>query len=132
MMQERKEDRSLGELFAELAADMGTLVRKEVELARTEMTQKASRVGKDVGFLAVGGAVAYAGLLAIVAAIIIGLATLGLQWWLAALIVGLVVAGIGYFLVQKGLDALKREDIAPRQTIETLQEDKEWAKEQLR
>ena len=132
MMQEREEDRSLGELFAELAADMGTLVRKEVELARTEMTQKASRVGKDVGFLAVGGAVAYAGLLAIVAAIIIGLATLGLQWWLAALIVGLVVAGIGYFLVQKGLDALKREDIAPRQTIETLQEDKEWAKEQLR
>jgi hypothetical protein len=132
MMQERKEDRSLGELFGELAADMGTLVRKEVELARTEMTQKASRVGKDVGFLAVGGAVAYAGLLAIVAAIIIGLATLGLQWWLAALIVGLVVAGIGYFLVQKGLDALKREDIAPRQTIETLQEDKEWAKEQLR
>ena len=132
MMQERKEDRSLGELFGELAADMGTLVRKEVELARTEMTQKASRVGKDVGFLAVGGAVAYAGLLAIVAAIIIGLATLGLQWWLAALIVGLVVAGIGYFLVQKGLDALKREDIAPRQTIETLQEDKEWAKEQMR
>ena len=132
MMQQRKEDRSLGELFGELAADMGTLVRKEVELARTEMTQKASRVGKDVGFLAVGGAVAYAGLLAIVAAIIIGLATLGLQWWLAALIVGLVVAGIGYFLVQKGLDALKREDIAPRQTIETLQEDKEWAKEQMR
>ena len=132
MMQERKEDRSLGELFGELAADMGTLVRKEVELARTEMNQKASRVGKDVGFLAVGGAVAYAGLLAIVAAIIIGLATLGLQWWLAALIVGLVVAGIGYFLVQKGLDALKREDIAPRQTIETLQEDKEWAKEQMR
>ena len=132
MMQDSKQDRSLGELFGELAADMGVLVRKEVELARTEMTQKASRVGKDVAFLAVGGAVAYAGLLAIVAAIIIGLATLGLQWWLAALIVGLVVAGIGYFLVQKGLDALKREDIAPRQTIETLQEDKEWAKEQMR
>jgi hypothetical protein len=41
-----------------------------------------------------------------------------------------VVAAIGYFLVRKGLDALKQEDLAPRETIETLKEDKEWAKDQ--
>ena len=126
-----KDDRSLGELFSELAQDTSTLVRKEVQLAKTEMSQKASRVKKDVGFLAAGGVVAYAGLLAILAAIIVVLDTF-LPLWLAALVVGLVVAAVGYFLIKKGLDALKREDLAPRQTIETLKEDGQWAKDQRR
>lgn len=131
-MQETKDDRSLGELFADLARETGTLVRKEVELATTEMTQKASKAGRNVASIAVGGAVAYAGLLAILAAIIIGLGTIGVPWWLAALMVGLVVAIVGYFLIQRGLDALKKADLAPRQTIETLKEDTEWVKEQTR
>jgi hypothetical protein len=131
MQQQSKDDRSLGELFGDLARDMGTLVSQEVTLARTELTQTASRVGKDIAFLAVGGMIAYAGLLAIVAAVIILLATYGVPWWLSALIVGLVVAGVGYVLVQRGLAALKREDLAPRQTIESLKEDAQFAKEQV-
>ena len=126
-----KDDRSLGELFSELAQDTSTLVRKEVQLAKTEMSQKASRVGKDVGFLAAGGAVAYAGLLAVLAGVIVLLGQV-IPMWLSALLVGLVVAGVGYFLVRRGLDALKREDLAPRQTIETLKEDQQWAKDQTR
>jgi len=128
---EGKDDRSLGELFSELAQETSTLVRQEVDLAKTEMGQKASRVGKDVGFLAAGGAVAYAGLLAILAGVIVVLDTF-LPLWLAALLVGLVVAAVGYFLVKKGLDALKREDVAPRQTIETLKEDGQWIKDQTK
>ncbi len=131
VMQERKDERSIGELFGDLVQQTGTLVRQEVQLATTEMTQKATAVGKDIGALAVGGAVAYAGLLALIAAIIIGLGQLGVTWWLAALIVGVVVAGIGYFLVQKGLTALKQQSIAPQQTIQTLKEDRQWAKEQI-
>lgn len=131
-MSQNSADRSLGELFAELARETSTLVRQEVALARAELSQKAGQVGRDLGFLAIGGAIAYAGLLAIIAAIIIALATLGLPWWLSALLVGLVVAGIGYFLVQKGLSALKRESLAPRQTLDTLKEDVEWIKEQAR
>jgi tetrahydromethanopterin S-methyltransferase subunit G len=130
-MQETRDDRSLGELLGDLAQQTATLARQEVELAKTEMSQKAAQVGRDIGFLAVGGAVAYAGFLAILAALIIALAANGVPWWLAALLVGVVVAGIGYVLVQKGLAALKREDLAPRQTIETLREDKDWAKEQI-
>ena len=126
-----KDERSLGELFAELAQDTSTLVRKEVQLAKTEMSQKASRVGKDVGFLAAGGAVAYAGLLALLAGVIVLLGQV-IPMWLAAIVVGLVVAGVGYFLVRRGLEALKREDLAPRQTIETLKEDQQWAKDQTR
>jgi putative superfamily III holin-X len=130
-MDTRKEDRSLGDLFAELSRQTGTLVRNEVELAKTEMTEKASKIGKDIGFLAIGGAVAYAGLLAIIAAIIILLGGL-LPMWLSALIVGVVVAAVGYALIQKGRDALKRDNLAPKQAIETLKEDAEWAKQQTR
>ncbi len=124
-----RDDRSIGELFAGLSRETAALVRQEVQLAKAEMGQKASRVGKDVGFLAAGGAVAYAGLLAIVAG---GIFLLGLviPLWLSALLVGIVVAIVGYFLVRKGLDALKQEDLAPRETMETLKEDKEWAKDQ--
>jgi hypothetical protein len=128
-MQGRGDDRSLGELFSELSQETTTLIRQEVNLAKTEMSQKASRVGKDVGFLVAGGAVAYAGLLAVIAGVI-ALLGLVIPLWLSALLVGLVVAAIGYFLVRRGLDALKQEDLAPRETIETLKEDKEWAKDQ--
>ena len=131
MQQTTNNDRSLGDLFGDLARDMGTLVSQEVTLARTEITETASRVGKDVAMLAVGGFVAYAGLLAIVAAIIVLIADRGVPLWLSALIVGAIVAGIGYVLVQRGITALKHQDLTPRQTIASLKEDTQWAKEQI-
>jgi hypothetical protein len=129
-MREQQDNRSLGELFADLARDTGTLVRQEVALARTELTQKATQVGKNVGFLVAGGAVAYAGFLLILAAIAVGLGQLGVPWWLAALLVGAIVAIVGAVLVQRGLAALRRESLAPERTLETLKEDVAWAKEQ--
>jgi len=128
--QPAQDERSLGELFGDLSREVSTLVRAEANLARTEITQKVSRVGKDVGMLAAGGAVAYAGLLAILATIIILLAKAGLDWWASTLLVGVVVAGTGGFLVQRGLQALKHEDLAPRQTVETIKEDAQWARRQ--
>lgn len=127
-----KEDRSLGELFGELSRETTTLVRQEVDLAKTEMSQKAAVVGKDVGFLAAGGAVAYAGLLALIAALIIGLGQAGVTWWLSALVVGLIVVGVGGFLVWRGLDNLKHETMVPQETIGTLKEDARWAKDQAK
>jgi hypothetical protein len=132
MMQRTNDERSLGELFADLARDMGTLVSQELALARTELTDKASRVGKEVAMLAVGGLVAYAGLLAIIAAVIIVIADRGVPLWVSALIVGLVVALIGYLLVQRGISALKHQDFTPRETIQSLKDDTQWAKEQIR
>jgi len=128
----QQDDRSLGELFGDLARDTGTLVRQEVDLAKAEMTRTATRVGKDIGVLVAGGAVAYAGFLGILAAMAIGLGQLGVPWWLAALLVGLVVAGVGGLLVQRGLAALRHEDLAPQQTIATLKEDVAWAKAQTK
>jgi len=130
-MERQRDERSLGELFAELARETSSLVRQEVALAKTEVTQKASLVGRDVGRIGIGGAIAYAGLLALIGAVILILG-LFLPLWLSALIVGLVVAGIGYALIQQGISALKRAELTPRQTIETLKEDAEWAKEQTK
>lgn len=124
-----RDERSLGELFSELARETSTLVRQEVTLAKTEVSDKASRAGKHIGILAAGGALAYAGLLAILAAVIV-LLNMVMPLWVAALLVGLAAVVVGYLLVRRGLDALKREDFAPRETIETLKEDQQWAKDQ--
>ena len=122
-------DRSITELITRLSRETVTLVRKEVQLAKAEMSQKASRVGKNVGFLVVGGVVAYTGLLALVAAVILVLG-LVIPYWLSAVIVGLVIAAIGAILVVKGLNTLRQEDPTPQETVETLQEDKEWLRDQ--
>ena len=127
-----KAERSVGELLGDLMHETTTLVRQEITLAKNEMTQKAAQAGKDAAALAVGGAVAYAGLLAIIAAVILLLIHLGLTPWVAALLVGVVVAAIGGAMVMKGLSALKHTDVAPRQTIETLKEDAQWAKDQTK
>ncbi len=128
-MQQSRDDRSLGELFAELSQETSTLVRQEVALAKAEMSQHASRIGKDIGFLAVGGTVLYAGFLVILAGVTIILAEL-MPWWLSTLLVGIIVAGVGFGLVQKGRNDLKQSTFAPKQTIETIKEDKEWLKQQ--
>jgi Flp pilus assembly protein TadB len=128
-MEQPKDERSVGELLSDLTRELSTLFRQEVTLAKTEMTQKASKAGKDVAFLAVGGAVAYAGFLAILAGVVLVLGFV-LPWWLSALIVGVVVAAIGYFLIHKGQTALKQIDLTPQETAETLKENKQWLKEQ--
>jgi len=125
-----KEEKSLGDLFSELANETSTLVRQEVALAQTELTQKATRVGKNVGFLAVGGAIGYAGLLCILASLILGL-SIFIPAWVSALIVGVVVAGIAGFLITSALSALKKTNLAPQQTVETLKEDAQWLKNQM-
>ncbi len=123
-------ERSLGELFSDLSKDTGTLVRKEVQLAKTEMSEKLTEVGKNVGFLVIGGAIAYAALLFVLAALAVGLAGI-MTPWLAVLIVGLIVGLVAFALVQKGLSALRQTSLVPQKTIETLKEDKEWIQQQV-
>lgn len=120
------DDRSLGELFSELSRETGMLVKKEVELATTEMTAKAKAAGGHVGVIAAGGALAHAGLLVLLAAFVIGLAQMGVTPWLSALIVALITMAVGYALVQSGLANLRRTSVVPTNTIETLKETSSW------
>ncbi|HXE81168.1 MAG TPA: phage holin family protein [Vicinamibacterales bacterium] len=125
-----REERSLGELFAELSRDVTILLRKEIELARAEMSQNLARLGRHAAMIAVGGALAYAGLLTIVAALVVILHLFGLMWWASTLIVGIVVALIGYLLLQRGLSAMRKDSLAPTETIRTIKENAAWAKGQ--
>ena len=125
-MSARQDERSLGDLFSELSRETGVLVRKEIELASTEMTAKARVAGAHAATVAAGGALAHAGLLVLLAALVIGLAQLGIQTWLSALIVALVTAAVGYVLIQKGLAGLGRTSIAPAQTIQSIKETTTW------
>ena len=127
-----QDERTLGEMFAELSRETRTLVQQELQLARTELTEKASKMGKGAAFIAGGGLIAYAGLLAIVAAFVLLLIAIGLPAWAAAFLGGVLVAGIGYLLIRSGLAALKAQELAPRKTIDTLKEDAQWLKAQAK
>lgn len=130
-MERQQDERALGDLFTELARETSTLVRQEMALAKIEMTRKVTQVGRDVTTIGVGGAIAYAGLLALIAGLIVVLGQF-IPLWLSALLVGLAFAGAGYVLIQQGLSALKRADLTPRETLATLKEDSEWAKDQIK
>ena len=131
-MEARRDDRSLGQLFSDLSNQLTTLVRQEFELARTEVTAKATSAGRDVAMIGAGGLLAHAGLLVLLAAAVLLLAELGLDAWLSALIVGVVVAAIGGVLVMRGRDGLQRADMAPRRTVETIKDDVELVKERIK
>jgi uncharacterized membrane protein YqjE len=130
-MPELRQERSIGELFGQLSQDMTLLVRQEVQLARTEMSDKLSRLTTNLISVGAGGFVAYLGGLALVAAVILALRDLAnISLAVSALIVGAILAVIGWVMVQKGMKEMKRVDLAPRRTVETLKDDVQWAKEQ--
>jgi hypothetical protein len=131
MMAQVRDERSLGDLFSDLSRETTTLVRQEVQLAKAELTQSATEAARGIGMLVAGGAVAYAGLLFLLLAIVFGLIQAGWDAWLSALVVGLVVVAIGAILVLRARESLKPANLAPRRTVETLKEDQEWAKEQI-
>ena len=131
-MDARRDERSLGDLFGDLSRQLSTLVRKEIDLARTEVTSRARAATQDAALVGAGGALAYAGLLVLLAAVVLLLIDAGLEPWLAALLVAVAVMAIGAALVWRGREGLRTTSLTPERTIETLKEDAEWAKEQIR
>jgi hypothetical protein len=131
-MDARRDERSLGDLFGDLSRQMSTLVRKEIDLARTELTSRARAATQDAALVGAGGLLAYAGLLVLLAAGVLLLIDAGFEPWLAALLVSVVVMAIGAALMWRGREGLRTTNLAPERTIETLKEDAEWAKEQIK
>lgn len=119
-------DASLGELFSQLTADMSTLVRQEVELAKAEIKQEVTKAGKGAGLLGGTGVTALYGLLLLSFAAAWGLAIV-IPTGLAFFVIGaLYLLGAGAMFVT-GRRELRRVRPVPRQTVETLKEDAEWA-----
>jgi uncharacterized membrane protein YqjE len=127
-----KDERTLGEMFAELSRDTRTLLQQEIQLAKTELTEKAATLARSVAIVVAGALIAYGGLLAIVATIVLALIATGLPAWAAALLGGILILGIGYVLIRWGLAGLRRQDLKPHQTLEMLKEDAQWLRAQTK
>ena len=125
---------SVADLIKELRDEALLLVRQEVALAKTEMSEKIGRTLRNTAYALAGALVAFLGLVfvlqAVTALVGVGLRSAGLApeqcLWLAPLIVGVVVAVIGTTLVTKGIATLKKESLVPEKTIDSLKGDKAW------
>jgi hypothetical protein len=135
-----RDARSMADLFRELMDEARLLIRQEARLAKAEVVQKTKAMGRHAGYIVAGGALAYAGLLAIVAAACAGaivlLAAAGLSLanslWLGPLIVGIIVLAIGYGLYRSGMSSLKNDDLVPHRTAQTMRENAQWMQERVR
>lgn len=125
---------SVADLLKDLRDEGTNLVRQEVALAKTEMSEKASLLGRNAAYLMVGAFIALLGLIFVVQAITAGLGVIlvamGLDeeqaLWLAPLIVGLIIAAIGAALISKSIKTIKNEPLAPTKTVDSLKEDRQW------
>lgn len=140
MTQDTASPNSIPALLRDLRDETSTLLRQEVTLAKTELNENFTHLVRHSLQIAVGGLVAYAGLIVL----LIGLGHLigailvragidpGVANWIAPALVGLAVAVIGWVMLSRAKHAMAHEDLAPRKTIETLRENKQWAQNKLR
>ena len=125
-------DRSLGELLRQLSEQTTRLVHQEMELAKAELQQKGRQAGAGAGMFGGAGALGLAALGALTACFILALDAV-MPAWLAALIVAVVYGIIAFVLVKQGQARVKQAiPPVPTQTIETVKEDVEWARTQMR
>lgn len=121
------EDRSVGSLVKEVAVDLSTLMRQELALAKAELKQEAAKGGKAAGMLGGAGLAGWMLLLFL---------SLALMWllneWLhlgwAALVVAVLWGIVGAVLYSSGRKKLAQIDPVPQQTVDTVKEDVQWAR----
>lgn len=126
--QEALHEQPIGELLKQLASETTTLVRQELDLAKAEMREKAAKAGPGIGMIGAAGGVGLLALGALTTFFILALDG-ALPNWLAALIVAAVYGLIAALLYMRGKETVDDAGSpAPRQTIESVKEDVEWAK----
>jgi len=126
------DNRSVPELFTDLVTQLTTLFRKEIQLARTEVSEKVTVAASGIGYIVGGAVLGIAALVILLQAAVAWLVRAGIpdQW--ANLIVGVVVAVIAFVLVRMGMNSLKADKLTPTKTVEQLQRDATTAREQVR
>lgn len=130
---ERQAEPQVRDLLRQLAMDSTELVRGEVALAKLEMRDTARELAVDSAKLGFAVGIALSGGLVLLAALVIGLGhLLGERFGLAAVIVGVVLLATGGLLARAGIRGLSRTTVKPEQTVESLERNKRWAKEEVR
>jgi hypothetical protein len=121
-------ERPLGEIARDLTRDVGLLMRQEVELAKAELTQKGRTAAPGLGMIGGAGVVGLMAAGALTAFLVLVLSVF-LPEWASALIVGAVLAAVAFLLVKQGKERVEEAGAPiPKQTIDTVKEDVEWAK----
>lgn len=120
-------DRSVGELLSAVTSDVQTLFRQEVELAKTEIREEATKAGKAAGMFGGAGFAGYMVALFLSLAAVFGLSNVMDAAW-AALIITAVWAAIAAVLYAMGRTRMREVSPKPEQTVETLKEDAQWAR----
>ena len=121
-------DRSLGELFSDLSQQTAELIRQEMRLAKAELSDKLSDVGRHVAMIAAAAVFGLASLMAVTAGIVLLLIEVGVVPWLAAVITSAVMGLAAFLLAQSGIAALRKKSIAPVETMHSLKETTQWLK----
>ena len=119
-----RESQSAFTLLRRLTDELTTLLRQELVLAAAEISRSMRVLLAGAASLAIGGAVLFIGLLGLLAAAVLGLATV-LHPWLAALVIGAAVALIGVVLVAVGVRSFDPSALKPSRTTESLRRDRD-------
>ena len=123
-------DQSLSELVSRMTTDVGKLVSTQIELAKVEIKDEVKRAGRGVGMVGGGGLAAYFAVLLVSFAIAFWLADAFDSLGTGFFVVGLVYAAGAAVLVFKGKQQISSATPIAEQTIETIKEDVEWARQQ--
>jgi|SwirhisoilCB2_FD_contig_81_557310_length_901_multi_2_in_0_out_0_2 Putative Actinobacterial Holin-X, holin superfamily III len=126
------DDRSFSDLLADALNRLTTLVRTEIQLARTEISLKISKAATGIAMVMGSAAFAISGLVLILLAIAAWLDNAGLSRGVSNLIAGILGALVSAGLAWAGLQRLRADQLAPNRTMEQLQRDAMAAKEQLK
>lgn len=116
-------DASIGTLLKELAHEVPSLLKKEVELGKTEMRENLQATKAGVAAVSTGGAVTLAGLVVVLMALVYGLANV-MDLWLAALLVGGAAMLIGFSMINAGKKKFETQSLRPDRTVDSLRKDK--------
>lgn len=130
-----KNEKSLAALFSDLTRDTVELVRQEIALARTELSNKVTTAQTALASMAVGAAVILAGLFLLLQAVVQGVAMIlppEMAPWLAPLLVGAIVAVIGWAMLKAGKAKLDPDNLVPQRTVDSLRRDKAVVQEKTR
>jgi hypothetical protein len=127
----QQDGRSIADLFGAFVNQLTTLFRKEVQLARTGISEKISNAVSGIGILVGGAALMIAALGILLQALAHWLIYFGMPGQWAYLVIGLVAALGGYLLIRAGMSSLAPENLSPTKTVDQLQRDAATAREQV-
>lgn len=125
------QEEPVGDLLKRFGQDASTLVRQEITLAKLELRESAKGLAKDAGKLGAAAGLALFGGMAFLAFLIVALGELIGNYWLSALIISVLLLGAAALLGKSALARLEQRGMTPREFVQTLKEDKRWAKREV-